>query len=95
MVRQRVGDAGVLKSSSRVSVAADLYLAEVQDLVVRDVLSPGTYLPGSLVCHSDVKCSRGVRRRSRRSALLDALPGRADTRAMTAGATILQTLRVH
>jgi integrase len=41
--RQRVGDAGELRSSDRVSAAAELYLAEVQDLVDQDALSPGTY----------------------------------------------------
>lgn len=41
--RQRAGDAGALKSGDRVSVAAELFLAEVQDLVEQDVLAPGTY----------------------------------------------------
>lgn len=41
--RQRVADAGDLKSSDRVWTAAELFLAQVQDLVDQDVLAPGTY----------------------------------------------------
>ncbi|MFI6675261.1 helix-turn-helix domain-containing protein [Kribbella sp. NPDC050470] len=41
--RQQTGDAGELKSSDRVSAAAELFLAEVLDLVDQDVLAPGTY----------------------------------------------------
>jgi site-specific recombinase XerC len=41
--RQRIGDVGGLTSSDRVSAAAELFLAEVQDLVGQDALSPGTY----------------------------------------------------
>jgi integrase len=41
--RQRTGDTGELKSSDRVSVAAELFLAEVKDLVEQDALAPGTY----------------------------------------------------
>ncbi|TDO58219.1 phage integrase family protein [Kribbella sp. VKM Ac-2571] len=41
--RQRIAGAGHLKSTDRVSTAAELFLAEVQDLVDQDVLAPGTY----------------------------------------------------
>ncbi|MEU4193595.1 helix-turn-helix domain-containing protein [Kribbella sp. NPDC026611] len=41
--RQRIGGVGQLKSSDRVSTAAELFLAEVEDLVVQDVLAPGTH----------------------------------------------------
>ncbi|MBB6566715.1 helix-turn-helix domain-containing protein [Kribbella sandramycini] len=41
--RQRIGDAGGLKSSDRVGTAVELFLADVQDLIAQDVLAPNTY----------------------------------------------------